>query len=353
MTAIDYWHPVLPAGRLGQKPVGVRVAGGHELVLFRQASGEIGALEDRCPHRRMRLSLGKVTNDRLTCPYHGWNFAPNGEGRVPSTPTARVCAKAYAAIERHGAIWVKDAESKAELPKLGVDGQAQVFCLLYHIGAPLELVVDNFAEIEHSVTTHVLLAYDDVGIAKTECEVSFDEEHVLVRNVGPQKAVFRPFRWLLGYGADDLFVGEGVIRFQPVHLELTNYWLNPHTQNRRYSQMSGAVFFNPISRTETDLMLFGFTTRNSGLLARALKKAFLTGVIHVETLLDKRMMEAIADKNPDVRGMKLGRFDRPLVAIRDRISSLYWGAPRPDFGKPEHARALEQQATTGFLGEAE
>jgi len=301
----------------------------------------------------MRLSKGKVHGERLICPYHGWNFAPDGTGKVPSTANARVCTTAFDATERYGAIWVKAADSVGTLPQLhGVD-HVQAFCLLYHIAAPLELVVDNFAEIEHSVTTHVLLAHDADGIAKTDCEVAIEDEKVFVRNVGPQKSVFKPFRWLLGYDADDLFVGEGEIKFQPVHLKLSNYWLNPETQARRYTQMSGAVFFNPVSATETDLMLFGFTTKHDSAVARFMKKVFLTAVIHVETILDKRMMEGIADKNPAIEGMKLGRFDRPLFALRERIQRLYWGNGEADYLKIRRKPAIDGSASQGQQASAE
>ena len=62
MAVLDHWHPVLCSSQLGRQPVGVRLHG-KELVLFRAEGGQIGALEDRCPHRRMRLSAGKVVKD--------------------------------------------------------------------------------------------------------------------------------------------------------------------------------------------------------------------------------------------------------------------------------------------------
>lgn len=66
MAAIDHWHPVLSSKALREQPVAVRLAG-HNIVLFRGEDGKIGALEDCCPHRRMRLSCGSVVNHRLQC----------------------------------------------------------------------------------------------------------------------------------------------------------------------------------------------------------------------------------------------------------------------------------------------
>ena len=44
------------------------------IVLFRDKDGKVVALEDRCPHRRVPLSLGKVIQGELRCAYHGWTF---------------------------------------------------------------------------------------------------------------------------------------------------------------------------------------------------------------------------------------------------------------------------------------
>ena len=57
LRALNHWHPILPARQLRRRPVAVRLHG-TDIVLFRTTSGQIGALEDRCPHRRMKLSLG-------------------------------------------------------------------------------------------------------------------------------------------------------------------------------------------------------------------------------------------------------------------------------------------------------
>jgi phenylpropionate dioxygenase-like ring-hydroxylating dioxygenase large terminal subunit len=86
----NVWTPVLLAKRLRRKPVGARLAG-EPVVLFRGADGQPAALIDRCPHRGVRLSLGKVTPDGcLECPFHGWRFDTRGANRhVPLNPDAR------------------------------------------------------------------------------------------------------------------------------------------------------------------------------------------------------------------------------------------------------------------------
>lgn len=83
------WTPVMLARRLKQKPMPMKVAG-EKLVFFRGAGGEPGAVLDACPHRGVALSLGKVKDGCLECPFHGWRFNVAGENtHVPFNPDAR------------------------------------------------------------------------------------------------------------------------------------------------------------------------------------------------------------------------------------------------------------------------
>ena len=77
----DEWYPVYRSERLRRAPVSVTLMG-KPLVLFRTASGEPAALIDRCPHRNVPLSLGKVRGDNLRCIYHGWEFDRGGQCRA-------------------------------------------------------------------------------------------------------------------------------------------------------------------------------------------------------------------------------------------------------------------------------
>jgi nitrite reductase/ring-hydroxylating ferredoxin subunit len=63
--------------------------GGEPIVLFRDKGGAIRALEDRCPHRRVPLSLGRVLdNGMLQCGYHGWTF-DGATGRCMAIPNLK------------------------------------------------------------------------------------------------------------------------------------------------------------------------------------------------------------------------------------------------------------------------
>lgn len=62
---------------------------GLELAVFRDAYGEVHALDAYCPHLGANLAVGgKVKGKCLECPFHAWRF--NGEdGRCTHIPNAR------------------------------------------------------------------------------------------------------------------------------------------------------------------------------------------------------------------------------------------------------------------------
>lgn len=70
----NFWQPISLGEHVGcEVPLRVCV-GTEDIVLFRDRNNYVRALEDRCPHRRVPLSLGKVIKGELRCAYHGWTF---------------------------------------------------------------------------------------------------------------------------------------------------------------------------------------------------------------------------------------------------------------------------------------
>lgn len=107
----NYWYPIiqseeLPAG----KAVAVKVLG-EALAIWRGADGEPNVVKDRCPHRSIKLSVGRVLDGDLQCVMHGLRF--NGEGKCTLIPwevdTSRapsgLAVTAYPAQELGGYIW--------------------------------------------------------------------------------------------------------------------------------------------------------------------------------------------------------------------------------------------------------
>jgi 5,5'-dehydrodivanillate O-demethylase len=74
-----YWFPVGVASELTpENPTQLVRILGETLVLFLDKKGNVGLLNDRCPHRGASLSYGRVEDRGLSCPYHGWLFDTKG-----------------------------------------------------------------------------------------------------------------------------------------------------------------------------------------------------------------------------------------------------------------------------------
>jgi phenylpropionate dioxygenase-like ring-hydroxylating dioxygenase large terminal subunit len=108
----NYWYPIITARELGRKPKPVRLLG-RDIVLFRDKE-KIFALDDRCPHRGIKLSLGQCSYaGTISCPYHGWTFE-GATGRLVAAlmegPDAAIVRKVetrtYPVQAHAGLIWI-------------------------------------------------------------------------------------------------------------------------------------------------------------------------------------------------------------------------------------------------------
>lgn len=115
----NYWYPVLQSEELPTgRPVGFTVLG-EALVAWRDGAGRPCVVRDRCPHRSIRLSAGRVLEGQLQCALHGLRF--DGEGRCVLIPWEeahtphhdRLAVSAYPAQELGGYVWcyIGDADA--------------------------------------------------------------------------------------------------------------------------------------------------------------------------------------------------------------------------------------------------
>jgi phenylpropionate dioxygenase-like ring-hydroxylating dioxygenase large terminal subunit len=149
----DQWYVAAASSQVGSGPRAVRVLG-LELALFRDPGGQVRALLDRCPHRGVRLSLGRMTEGALACAYHGWRF--DGSGACVHIPSlvhgqriAQGCAvPSFRTLEQDGYvwIWVGDADPGSTLPPR-IPGFAQT----RWVQGSVEMQCDALKMIENNV----------------------------------------------------------------------------------------------------------------------------------------------------------------------------------------------------------
>lgn len=74
-----YWFPVAVAAELTEEnPTQFIRILGEDLVLFRDKSGRVGLIDERCAHRGASLVYGRVEERGIACAYHGWLYDVQG-----------------------------------------------------------------------------------------------------------------------------------------------------------------------------------------------------------------------------------------------------------------------------------
>jgi phenylpropionate dioxygenase-like ring-hydroxylating dioxygenase large terminal subunit len=147
--------------RSGPKPFTLL---GENIVLWAQADGTPAALEDRCPHRRAKLSVDShVVDGTLQCGYHGWQF--NGEGRcvlVPQmpelTPGPKYGVRRFHCQQRYGFVWVcLEEQPLLDIPYIRHSDDPsyrQVFEYAEDWNANMLVVCENALDIGHISYVH-------------------------------------------------------------------------------------------------------------------------------------------------------------------------------------------------------
>lgn len=118
---LNHWYVVASSAEVKNKPVAVTLW--HQnIVLFRDNQGKIQALDDRCPHRLVKLSDGQIVDNNIECAYHGWRF--DGEGKCSFVPyltekqkLPNCQLKRYSVKEFDGFIWLFPGDGDSEAIK--------------------------------------------------------------------------------------------------------------------------------------------------------------------------------------------------------------------------------------------
>jgi phenylpropionate dioxygenase-like ring-hydroxylating dioxygenase large terminal subunit len=137
---------------------------GQRLVIFRISSGDIKALEDRCPHRLLPLSKGKRIGDTIQCGYHGMTFSAEGQCvRVPgqaNTPKSAY-VETFPIQERHGIVWIwmgdhelADVDAIFDMPEFTAQGWHAHHGDALHIKANYLNVAENLVDPAHVSFVH-------------------------------------------------------------------------------------------------------------------------------------------------------------------------------------------------------
>ena len=321
------WYIAARASEVTRRPLG-RVLLNEPVVLFRKENGEAVALEDRCCHRQLPLSMGKVEGDDLRCGYHGLKFDASGRcveipGQESIPPQARV--RAYPVVERYSWLWIWLGDAGhadpalipnwwwADHPEWAFTQPEQI-----HVKCNYQLVSDNVLDVTHLAYVHAT----SIGASSiTEFPATVEREERLVRLT----------RWILDRPPPPLYQKAGgfpghVDRWQIVEHQPPCFSVNfagCKDAERRIDLMALSA---PTPETErTTHYFFGFV-RNFGLR-------------DPET-------EAICSRDM----VRVFNEDIPVLEAQQRALELKPGAPAVDI-KVDAAPLAARRMLAGMLNE--
>jgi vanillate O-demethylase monooxygenase subunit len=201
----NHWYVAAIDHEVSRTPMR-RLICNEPIVLYRTEDGAPVALEDRCAHRHLPLSMGKLKGDILECLYHGLCFDKTGAcikvpGQETVPPSARV--KAYPMVERYHWVWIWLGDpALADPAKITdfhwLDDPAWGAATRYlHAQANWQLVVDNLLDLTHLAFVHTTTIGNSALVDKARVKVERSPDDVVVT------------RWTIDAPAPPTFVKAG------------------------------------------------------------------------------------------------------------------------------------------------
>jgi phenylpropionate dioxygenase-like ring-hydroxylating dioxygenase large terminal subunit len=184
----NYWYPVEYDSAVKTGAVVEVKFWKRSYALFRGEDGVLRAVENRCAHRQLKLTLGNVTGCHLVCGYHGWAY--DGDGCVAHIPhdlfgktMPKVQIASFPVKVRYGLIWMffgrpELAETRGipDIPELQGPDRWSFVPVDFVWKAHHSMIIDNVSDFTHAYLHRKYAPFTDAKL--TLCETRGDAVHV-------------------------------------------------------------------------------------------------------------------------------------------------------------------------------
>ena len=161
---MNAWYVAAWPHEVTREAVLARTICGQPMVLWRNAYDTVSTVEDRCCHREMPLSHGRLEDGTIRCGYHGLRFAGDGrcveipgQDRIPST----VSVRHFPTMQKYGWIWVWPGDLAKADPALIPESQSRNdhpdwACAkgTTYMRGNYQLITDNLLDLTHETFIH-------------------------------------------------------------------------------------------------------------------------------------------------------------------------------------------------------
>ena len=256
----NHWYVVASAQELQEKPLGITLWQ-QDIVLYRDHKGTIQALENRCPHRQVKLSHGQVKETNLECAYHGWQFDSEGNcaevpylGTQQKLPNCKI--RSYPVKELDGFIWLFPGENDPKtVTPLGLPEWEHLNYIAtvseIDCQAHFSYLIENLMDMYHGHLHNDLQAWATAALQSIEASENRIDAHYQAQSY---------YRIDKIWSISQLFFPP-LRSLHPEPLDVS--YIYPHWQSSLGKDFKIYCLFCPITPTHTKAYLVHFTSLNS------------------------------------------------------------------------------------------
>jgi vanillate O-demethylase monooxygenase subunit len=193
------------------------------------------------------------------------------------------------------------------------------------IAAPLQLVVDNMTELEHTGTVHKQLAFgtEDFDTVETRCR--HDDDSVTIFYRGRQRQLPAYLKLLMGLRQGDMYVQTATVSFTPPCASYQIHWTAGPGGSTRAFGMRFVNYYTEVDAERTSLFSFVYW-KTPGTWMHTLPRparAVFRRLVSAELDRDRAIIEKMPRGEASLEWFQLSRFDGPLVATRKLMARHY------------------------------
>ena len=226
----NYWYPLVETKSLTNNTMIKMTAFSFNYVVWKNKEGEVGVFLDSCCHKQAPLSKGRLQQNQITCPYHGWQFDHQGKcSNIPYSDQPSNCDnksllkifskningiiwffpgdQALALNEEHNHVYESWHSLKGDIVKIeefACDEQA---------------LIENFMDSPHTNFIHSGLIRKAEKLKPREIAIYLDEKQKLIVDHLPSDETLGPFNWFINPNHNpthhqDMFIAPSQVDIQ-------------------------------------------------------------------------------------------------------------------------------------------
>lgn len=189
----NYWYAVAQDKNIAPGQIVEVTFWGDSVALYRGEAkagraGRLHAVENRCAHRQLPLTVGVIEGDRIVCQYHGWKY--NGVGELAEVPhdhfgkgMPRCKLRDYPVKVRYGLVWLffgdKEKAESVKIPEIPeLEGNDPWSCVPIEVtwNAHHSMIIDNVSDFTHEYLHRQYKPFANARLKR--CETIGDAVHV-------------------------------------------------------------------------------------------------------------------------------------------------------------------------------